>query len=94
VTRVEGALLVCLAAVGGGAESPASETEGRFLREYWYEPGIEHGHPRFDGRSRVNAPEVVLDPRFMCRGVVRENGLMTILVEDLARLGGADGGTP
>jgi hypothetical protein len=91
VTRVGGVLLFCLAVVGGVAESPASEAEGRFLREYWYEPGIEHGNPRFDGRFRVNAPEVVLDPRFMYRSEVRENGLMIILIdEDLARLTGAE----
>jgi len=93
MTRVEGALLVLLLAAGA-AESPASETEGkhgRFVREYWYEPGIEHGNPRFDGRFRVNAPEVVLDPRFMYRSEVRENGLMMILIdEDLARLTGAE----
>jgi len=39
----------------------------------------------------VNAPEVVLDPRFMYRSEVRENGLMMILIdEDLARLTGAE----
>lgn len=94
MTRVEVVLLISLLAVGGAAESLASEAEGgrgRFVREYWYEPGIEHGNPRFDGRFRVNAPEVVLDPRFMYRSEVRENGLMMILIdEDLARLSGAE----
>ena len=89
MTRVEVVLLISLLAVGGAAESLASEAEGgrgRFVREYWYEPGIEHGNPRFDGRFRVNAPEVVLDPRFMYRSEVRENGLMmSLLDEDLAR---------
>ena len=78
--------------LGGSVEAPPSEPQeqGFFLREYWYQPGLEHGNPRFDGRFRVNAPEVVLDPRFMYRSEVRENGLMLILIEeDLARIFGA-----
>jgi hypothetical protein len=94
VTRVSGVLLTILLSAGGVAGTVVAELEterGRFLREYWYEPGIEYGNPRFDGRFRVNAPEVVLDPRFMHRSEVRENGLMVILVEeDLARLEGAE----
>lgn len=94
MTRVSGVLLTILLSAGGVAGPVAAELEaegGRFLREYWYEPGIEHGNPRFDGRFRVNAPEVVLDPRFMHRSEVRENGLMVILVEeDLASLEGAE----
>lgn len=39
--------------------------------------------------------DVVPDPRFVYRSEARENGLMVILIEeDLARLNGADGGTP
>jgi hypothetical protein len=64
--------------------------QGSFIRTYWYEPGLEHGTPRFDSRFRVNAPEVVRDPRFMYRSEVRENGVTLIRIdEDLARVTGA-----
>jgi hypothetical protein len=84
-------LVILLAARGMVGSAEPGDERGRFYREYWYEPGIEHGNPRLDSRFRVNAPEVVLDPRFMYRSEVRENGLMMILIEeDLARLVGAE----
>ena len=69
----------------------AEEPPGRFLRSYWYEPGIEHGNPFFNSRFRVNAPEAVLQPSFMNRSEVRGNGMMQILMEeDLSKLSGAE----
>jgi hypothetical protein len=62
-------LLGAIFPIASSASQP--EADGVFIREYWYQPGIEHGNPRFDGRFRVNAPEVVLDPRFMYRTEAR-----------------------
>ena len=60
---------------------------GCFIREYWYERGIEHGNPFFNSRFRVNAPEASIHPDFMYRSEVRGNGMMVIFIdEDLALL--------
>lgn len=54
------AILLLGAIPGGLASASAPQSGGVFLREYRYEPGLRHGNPRFDGRFRVNAPDVVL----------------------------------
>jgi hypothetical protein len=60
---------------------------GQFWRIHWYERGLEHGNPGYDGRFRVNSPEVVLHPQFGQRTEARENGLMLLRAEeDLGRL--------
>ncbi len=83
--------LLVLAAVTTSSGEQLSKTRGRFIRSYWYERGIEHGNPYFDGRFRVNAPEVVLHPSFMHRTEVRENGMMLVLIEEnLSLLSGAE----
>ncbi|MBI4659912.1 MAG: hypothetical protein HY735_13810 [Verrucomicrobia bacterium] len=72
---------------------PAAENEsaGKFLRLYWYERGLEHGNPYFDGRFRVNSPEAVIHPSYGQRREVRESGMMRILIEeDLRRLSGVE----
>ncbi|MEW6236362.1 MAG: hypothetical protein AB1656_13325 [Candidatus Omnitrophota bacterium] len=66
-------------------------SEGRFLKLFWFESGIEHGNPSYNSRFRVNAPESVLHPAFKDRGEVRGNGMMLILMEeDLSQLAGAE----
>lgn len=54
---------------------------GHFQRTVWYQPGIEHGNPKYNTRFRVNAPEASLHPDFMHRPEVRGNGMMQILME-------------
>jgi hypothetical protein len=64
---------------------------GRFIRSYWYEPGIEQGNPVYNTRFRVNSPEASLHPEFMVRSEARGNGMMQIRIdEDLAQLTGAE----
>lgn len=64
---------------------------GRFVREFWYERGIEHGNPDFNTRFRVNAPETSLHPSFMHRSEARGNGMLQILAEqDVSQLAGAE----
>ncbi len=68
-----------------------SQNEGRFLRCYWFEKGIEHGNPLFTSRFRVNAPESVLHPSYGKRSETTGNGMMQILMqEDLFELAGAN----
>jgi hypothetical protein len=63
---------------------------GQFARVYFYERGLEHGNPGYNGRFRVNSPEAVLHPQFGKRSEARENGLMRIRAEeDLSLLTGA-----
>jgi hypothetical protein len=63
----------------------------RFIRSYWYEPGIEYGNPVYNTRFRVNSPEASLHPTFMYRSEAQENGMMQIPIhEDLAQLAGAE----
>jgi len=63
-----------------------------FARHYWYEQGVEHGNPYFNGRQlRVNAPEVSIHERFAVRSEPRSSGLARILVEeDLRKIRRAD----
>jgi hypothetical protein len=55
--------------------------QGRFIRSYWYEPGIEHGNPYFNPRFRVNAPEASLHTQFMYRDEVQGNGMMQVRID-------------
>jgi len=72
-------------------DSSQESAQGRFVRLWWFEPGLEHGNPMPDPRFRVNAPEVVLDPRFAYRKEVRSSGMMHIrMEEDLLRIDGAE----
>lgn len=65
--------------------------EGRFVRLWWFEHGMEHGNPTSNRRFRVNAPEVVLHPTFGYRQEVRSSGMLQILVEeDLRKIAGAE----
>jgi hypothetical protein len=75
-----------------GAEvKPNARERGRFLRQYWFEPGLEHGNPMPNRRFRVNAPEVVLHPTFGQRSEVKSSGMMQIrMEEDLRQLSGAE----
>jgi hypothetical protein len=67
------------------------DVKGYFVREFWYERGIEHGNPGFNTRFRVNAPETSLHTSFMHRPEVRGNGMLQILAEqDLTLLAGAE----
>ncbi|MDX2153608.1 MAG: hypothetical protein SFV54_22895 [Bryobacteraceae bacterium] len=71
-----------LVAVRAGAQP----SEGRLLREWWYEPGGDAQQ-----RFRVNAPEAALSKEHGARPEVRANGLMLIRVdEDLRKLRGAE----
>lgn len=71
-------------------EAAESEGQGRFLRLYWFETGLEHGNPLFTSRLRVNDPEAVIGS-YSQRSEVRSNGLMQILTEeDLMLLESAD----
>ncbi len=84
-----GALGLVLAVL---AASPAQarQGEGRFVRSYWFERGIEHANPKPARPIRVNSPESVVG-RFADRPEVRDNGLAMILVEeDLTQLAGAE----
>ena len=58
---------------------------GRFLREWWYVPGIENGNPVSNGRFRVNAPEVMLHPAFSIRTEAKSSGMLQILVDEAPR---------
>lgn len=74
-----------------GPDDSREPSQGRFVRLWWFEPGLEHGNPMPDPRFRVNAPEVVLDPRFASRKEVRSSGMMQIrMEEDLLRIEGAE----
>ena len=69
----------------------ATYSEGQFVRNVWFEQGLEHGNPYFNNRFRVNAPETSLTPSWMYRSEARGNGLMLIRIEeDLAKLEGAE----
>lgn len=67
--------------------SPAADQNGQFWRIHWYEKGITNGNPLFEGRLRVNAPELALDPDYGHREEGRANGMALILAEeDLSKL--------
>jgi hypothetical protein len=80
--------------VAASRVTAAEETDGgHFVRIHWYHPGAEHGNPgyEFNRRFRVNAPEVVVDPRFHQRNEPRGNGMMVIRAdEDLLQLTGVE----
>jgi len=70
--------------------SPQS-SEGRFLRLYWFEQGLEHGNPVSNRRFRVNAPEAVLHPSYGKRSETKSSGMLQILMEeDLSLLAGSE----
>jgi hypothetical protein len=88
-------LAACLALpnfVSGAQDNPDnSPASGQFWRIHWYERGLTNGNPAYEGRFRVNSPEVVLHPQFGKRVEARENGLMLIRAEeDLSLLTGAE----
>lgn len=65
----------------------AQSPDGQFFRTYWYQRGIEFGNPKYDGRFRVNSPDVVLNPQYSQRIEARENGMMLIPInEDLRQI--------
>lgn len=53
--------------------------EGRLMHQHWYEPGVEHGNPKFNSRFRVNDPEIAFHENLGRRSEVRGNGMMQIL---------------
>jgi hypothetical protein len=67
-------------------DEPGRPAAGRFLRQWWYERGVEHGNPFFNRRFRVNAPEAVLHKSFGGRSETRSSGMMQILAEDDPRV--------
>ncbi len=83
-------------------ESAASETraatvadalaqQGRFLRLFWFEKGIEFGNPSINNRFRVNDPLVALHPEFGRRSEARGNGMLQIeLTEPLSIIQAAE----
>ncbi len=76
-------LLAFLFSLSAFAQNP----EGQFFRTYWYQPGIEHGNPKFDSRFHVNSPEVVLHAQYSQRVEARENGMLLIpITEDLRQI--------
>jgi hypothetical protein len=83
-------LLFLVLASAGARPQPRGE-DGQFWRVHWYEQGIEHGNPGYNGRFRVNAPEAGLLPRFKDRPEPRGNGMMLVLAEeDLTLLDAAE----
>jgi putative heme-binding domain-containing protein len=56
-------------------------SDGRFLKIFWFEPGLAHGNPTPNGRFRVNAPEVILHPQFSQRSEARSSGMLQILMD-------------
>lgn len=68
-----------------------AQDQGRFVRLWWYEPGIEHGNPVTNRRFRVNAPEAVLHPQFALRSETKSSGMLQILMpEKLPEISGAE----
>jgi hypothetical protein len=83
-------LIISLTCPVDAADS-VDETRGRFVRQWWYEPGLEHGNPVANRRFRVNAPEAVLHPEFSKRSETKSSGMLQILMpEDLLQLRGAE----
>jgi hypothetical protein len=73
-----------------GAELNGQD-RGRFLRLWWYEPGIENGNPVTNRRFRVNAPEAVLHKTFSQRSETKSSGMLQILMaENLLEISGAE----
>ncbi|MFO1497028.1 MAG: hypothetical protein U1G07_01300 [Verrucomicrobiota bacterium] len=65
---------------------PPPTATGQFWRLHWYQRGLAYANPAYEGRFRVNSPEVVLHPSFGPRVEARENGLMLIQAEEDLRL--------
>ena len=61
---------------------PAQQNEGQFWRWHWYQRGLTNANPAYEGRFRVNAPEISLHPTFGRRVEPRENGMMLIKAEE------------
>jgi hypothetical protein len=61
---------------------PAQQKVGQFWRWHWYQRGLTNGNPAYEGRFRVNAPEISLHPTFGRRVEPRENGMMLIKAEE------------
>ena len=63
-----------------------------FVRRYWYEKGMDHGNPFFNGRQlRVNSPGIVVNPRHSTRTETQSSGAARILIEeDLRSINGAN----
>lgn len=55
---------------------------GRYLREFWFEPGVGHGNPVTNGRFRVNDPLAALHPEFGKRSETLGNGMLQILLDE------------
>lgn len=77
------------------AADPQPKNPGRFVREHWAERGIANGNPNseFIGKRlvRVNAPDVVIHPRYGSRSEPRSNGAITIRTdEDLTLVTGVE----
>jgi hypothetical protein len=76
-----------LAVSARGIQFPdTAATRGRFVREWWYLPGLAHGNPGENRRFRVNSPEVLLHPTFHSRPEVRSSGMLQIKVEETPHL--------
>jgi hypothetical protein len=72
-------------------ERPDRPSAGRFIRSWWYAPGLENANPATNSRFRVNAPEAALHLEFGSRPEVRSSGMVHIRVEeDLRLLAGAE----
>jgi hypothetical protein len=76
-----GAALTLIAAPAWDA-APQLQTQGQFWRWHWYQRGLTNGNPAYEGRFRVNAPEISLHPTFGHRVEPRENGMMLIKAEE------------
>ena len=61
---------------------PSHQKQGQFWRYHWYERGLTNANPAYEGRFRVNAPEISLHPTFGHRVEPRENGMMLIKAEE------------
>lgn len=73
-------------AVCGLGFPAAAAPGGRFIREWWYLPGLANGNPGENKRFRVNAPEVLFHPTFHSRPEVRSSGMLQIKVDETPRL--------
>jgi len=84
-------LLAVVAFSGLSTRAAEPTEEGRFLRLFWFEPGVEHGNPTTNRRFRVNDPQAALHPEFGQRLETRGNGMLQIeLTEPLARIRSAE----
>jgi len=78
-------------AAPGWEAPPAQQKQGQLWRYHWYQRGLTNANPAYEGRFRVNAPEISLHPTFGHRVEPRENGMMLIKAEeDLFQLTAAE----